>query len=89
MYVDIEYVVGYHNGRYHTIKHDKGEKQREAALAVVIVLAEKVEIEHKAEHEDTYVQHLPGQHQPLLADGFTALDGFFTQAFEDVVSFLG
>ena len=59
-----------------------------AALAVVIVLAEKVEIEHKAEHEDTYVQHLPGQHQPLLADGFTALDGFFTQAFEDVVGLL-
>lgn len=66
----------------------RAKKQREAALAVVIVLAEKVEIEHKAEHEDTYVQHLPGQHQPLLADGFTALDGFFTQAFEDVVGLL-
>ena len=51
----IEYVVCHHNGRYHTVKHDKGEEQRETALAVIIVLTKKVEIEHETKHEDTDV----------------------------------
>ena len=42
----VEYIVCYHNGRYHTIEHDKGEKQREVAFAVVIIFAEAVSYTH-------------------------------------------
>ncbi len=86
--IDIEYVVGNHNGRYHTIEHDEGEKQREAALALVIIFTEEVEVKHETQHEDTDKQYLPRQHQPFLPDGLTALDGFFPQTFKDVVCLL-
>ena len=85
--VYVEYIVCYHNGRYHTIEHDKGEKQREVAFAVVIIFAEEVEIKHEAQYEDADVQNLPCQHQLFLPDGLAALDGLFAQAFEDIVGF--
>ena len=85
MMYTLNIIVCYHNGRYHTIEHDKGEKQREVAFAVVIIFAEEVEIKHEAQYEDADIQNLPCQHQLFLADGLAALDGLFAQAFEDIV----
>ena len=49
--IDIEYVVGNHDGRHHAIEHDEGEEQGEAALALVVIFTEQVEVEHETQHE--------------------------------------
>ena len=65
------------NGWHHAIEHDEGAEQGEAALALVVIFTEQVEVEHETQHEDTDKQYLPRQHQPFLPDGLTAFDGFF------------
>ena len=83
--VDVEQVLGHHDGRHDGIEHHQREQQRQAALAVVVVLAEQVEVEHEAQHEDADVEYLPEEHQPLLSHRVAALDGLLAQALQDVV----
>ncbi len=84
-HVDIEEVLRHHQAGDGAVEGDACEEQRHAALVVVVLLAEEVQVEHEAQHEDADVEHLPGQHQAFLSYGFASLDGFLAEALQDVV----
>ena len=84
-HVDVEEVLRHHQSRHRAIDGDAREEQRHAALVAVVLLAEEVQVEHEAQHEDADIEHLPGQHQAFLSYGFAPLDGFLAEALQDVV----
>ena len=86
-HVDVEEVLRHHQPGDGAVEGDACEEQRHAPLVVVVLLAEEVQIEHEAQHEDADVEHLSGQHQSLLSHRFATLDGFLPEALQDIVGF--
>ena len=85
-YVDVQEVVRHHRRRHDTINHNQREKKRKTRFAVVVILAEKVEVEHEAEHKDADVYQLAYPHQTLLSDALATFLRLLLQTLQNIVS---
>ena len=88
-YVDIEYMVGHHQGGDDAEGNDDGKEQQQATATAIILGSENVEIEHEAEDVEADEEQLSAQHEALLPESFATLDRLAAQALQDVVGLRG
>ena len=77
--IDVRQVLFHHHGEYHGEEHDEGEEQKHAPFAFEVVLAEKLQVNHKAEDEDAHDECLSHKGEADFLDGFAPLFPFLPQ----------